>query len=229
MCRFLWSLFRQNIYFVIGVILGLGLSLLLTPIVDSDCFFSVHFNNEESRVLTSHKDDDYEPRINLAGKPQKAQKTPQTLIRPRYFSTELGIKDKLFIGILTKADTLVEYAVALNKTVAHLVDKIMYFIDAPSAQRLNVSTLKLPGIVGFTDTREILKPFHVLKYIIDNFLEEFDFFFIVRDTTYIRGRDLYNFVKKVSVSQDVYLGTPAEGQSEFCSLGKLMKWIKHDI
>lgn len=218
MIRFFLTLCRQNIYFVIGVILGLGLSLLLTPIVDNDCFFSVDFNNEESKIISSQKDDEYEPRINLAGKPQKAQKTPQTLIRPRYFSTELGIRDKLFIGILTKADTLVNYAVALNKTVAHLVDKILYFIDAPSAQRLNVSNLKLPGIVGFTDTREILKPFHLLKYITDNFLEEFDFFFLSKDTTYIRARELYDFIKKVSVSQDVYVGSPVAGQSEFCSL-----------
>lgn len=220
MVRCVWILFRQNAYFVIGVILGLGLSLLLTPIMDNDCIFSDdHFDNEENKILTSQADDEYEPRINLAGKPQRAQKTPQTLIRPRYFSTELGIKDKLFIGIFTKPDTLVEYAVALNKTVAHLVDKIMYFIDAPSAQRLNVSTLKLPGIVGFTDAREILKPFHLLKYITDNFLEEFDFFFISRDTTYIRARELYDYVKKISVSQDVYAGTPVQGQSEYCSLG----------
>lgn len=221
MCRFFWTLCRQNIYFVIGVILGLGLSLLLTPMVDNDCFFSVHFNNEDNKLISIQKDDEYEPRINLAGKPQKAQKTPQTLIRPRYFSTELGIKDKLFIGILTKADTLVNYAVSLNKTLAHIVDKVMYFIDAPSAQRLNVSNLKLPGIVGFTDSREILKPFHLLKYITDNFLEEFDFFFLSKDTTYIRARELYEFVKKVSVSQDVYVGSPVAGQSEFCSLGML--------
>ncbi|RZF45951.1 hypothetical protein LSTR_LSTR008328 [Laodelphax striatellus] len=218
MFRFIVSLCRQNIYFIVGVILGLGLSLLLTPLIDNDCLFSIQFSSEDRQILRVHKNDDYEPRINLAGKPQKAQKTPQTLIRPRYFSTELGIKDKLFIGVLTRSETISSHAVALNKTVAHLVDKIMYFIDAPSAQRLNVSSLKLPGIVGFTDTRDILKPFHLLKYLTDNFLEEYDFFFISKDTTYIRARNLYDFVKKVSVSEEVYAGTETAEQSGFCSL-----------
>lgn len=220
MLRILWSIFRQNTYFIIGLIIGLGLSILLIPLVETDCIGGA--SRRVGPRIHSHKTDDYEPRINLAAKPKMALKPGDTLVRPRFYTTELGIRDKLFIGVVTTPETIGTLGVAQNKTTAHLVDKIMYFIDAPSAQKINVSSLKLPGIVGFTDTRDVLKPFHLIKYISDNFLEDYDYFFISRDSTYIQARSLYEFAKKVSVSEDVYCGNPSatDKDSTYCSLGK---------
>lgn len=222
MFRILWSIFRQNTYFIIGLIIGLGLSILLIPLVETDCI-----GGASRRVrprIHSHKSDDYEPRINLAAKPKMALKSGDTLVRPRFYTTELGIKEKLFVGVLTTPQSIGTLGLAMNKTTAHLVDKIMYFIDAPSAQKINVSSLKLPGIVGFTDTRDVLKPFHLIKYIADNFLEDYDYFFITRDSTYIQARSLYEFAKKISVSEDVYCGNPSatDKASKHCSLGKYL-------
>lgn len=103
----------------------------------------------------------------------------------------------------------------LNKTVAHLVDKIRYFISIPEGTKPNVS---LSGIVGFTDTRSILKPFHVLKYITDNYLEDYDFYYLIKDTSYVNARKLIRLIDKISVSQNVYMGIPSEIET-YCSLG----------
>lgn len=60
-------------------------------------------------------------------------------------------------------------ATAFNKTAAHLVNKIKFFIHADNVK----TNFKLKNIVGFTDTRENYRPFHVLKYIADNYVEDY--------------------------------------------------------
>uniref|UniRef100_A0A1B6C963 Hexosyltransferase n=1 Tax=Clastoptera arizonana TaxID=38151 RepID=A0A1B6C963_9HEMI len=217
MLRIVWSIFRQNTYFIIGIVAGLGLSFLLIPLVETDCI------GETSRRIRprvhSFDPEEYEPRINLAGKPKIEVVKDNVLIRPKFYATELGVREKLFIAVLTTPETISNLGIALNKTAAHLTSKIMFFIDAPSAQKINVSSLKLPGIVGFTDTREILKPFHLIKYILDNFLEDYDFFFIIKDSAYINIKNLYNFVNKISISEDAHVGQPTPNDdNSFCSL-----------
>ncbi|XP_046388565.1 chondroitin sulfate synthase 2 [Ischnura elegans] len=215
---------RQNTIFFVGLCVGISVSLIFTPFMEDECFFSVKNPKgvysehvAKRRSLSSDVDkDDFEPQINFAGKPKKALKTPQTLVRPRYYSTELGIREKLFVGVLTSKNNIYAYGVPINKTVAHIVDKIMFFTDAPGPVKLNVS---MPGILGFADTRAILKPFHALKYVMDNLLDEFDYFYFVNDKAYIKARKLYETVGRISVSKDVHMGSPRPGgHSAYCSL-----------
>jgi hypothetical protein len=230
MFPFISTLCRQNKYFLIGLFSGILAGLILTPILEDDCLFNENGEGHasdhlsRSRSLSSDSDirEDYEPRINVAGKPKKAQKTSNLLNRPRYYSTELGIREKLFVGILSSQHNVSTRGVALNKTIAHLVDKVMFFIDAPGPRKLNIS---MPGgIVGFTDTRKLLKPFHMLKYITDNYLDEFDFYFLVKDTTYVKARQLYEMVQGISVSEDVHAGSGKRDEhTSFCSLGMDVK------
>lgn len=200
-----------NVYLIIGVSIGLSLSITLIP-VDTD------YPNDSTEYLmqdTNYQDDldEYEPKINI-NKPQQAQKVSKTLIRPRYYSTELGIREKLFIGVITSQQFLYSRDIAINKTVAHIVDKVRYFISIPEGTKPNVT---LPGIVGFTDTRSILKPFHTMKYIIDNYLENYDYYFLIKDVSYINVKQLVRFVTKISVSQNVHLGVTGDIPN-YCSL-----------
>ncbi|KAJ9598451.1 hypothetical protein L9F63_010847, partial [Diploptera punctata] len=226
MLSFISTLCRQNKYFLVGLCFGIFVSFILTPMLENGCLFNEisqkiprdHLSHSRTLNSDSNKPgDEYEPRINIAGKPKKAQKTPNLLNRPRYYSTELGIREKLFISILSSQHDVSIRGVALNKTIAHLVDKVMFFIDAPGTRKLNIS---MPGgIVGFTDTRQILKPFHMLKYITDNYLDEFDFFFLIKDTTYIKAHRLYEVVQGISVSEDVHAGNGKKDEhTSYCSL-----------
>ncbi|XP_012278166.1 chondroitin sulfate glucuronyltransferase [Orussus abietinus] len=209
--RVFLSYCRTNKYLIIGICLGLSLSLFLSP---------HRAENEKERTLpvqTTHLFsfiDEYEPRLNVETKPQHAQKAAKVFVRPRYYSTELGMRDKLFVGIITSLDYLHSRAIALNKTIAHIVDKVRYFITIPEGMKPNVS---IPGIVGFTDTRTVLKPFHVIKYINDNYLEDYDYYYLVKDSTYINARKLKDIVSKISVSQDVHMGVSSEIEA-LCSL-----------
>lgn len=200
-------------YLIVGICLGLSMSLLFAPIEINDCN-----DLSDSLPFPSRQDfiDDYEPKINIKEKPQQAQKTPKSFVRPRYYSTELGIREKLFVGIIASREYLHSRGVALNKTISHLVDKMRFFISIPEGTKPNVT---LPGIVGFTDTRSLLKPFHVMKYITDNYLEDYDYYFLVKDTGYVNARKLRDLVEKLSVSHDIHLGISSEVDN-YCSLGE---------
>lgn len=211
---------RQNFYLIVGVTIGLLFSVIVGPLLETGCLFSISILESDSNsVIVS---DEYEPHINLAGKPQRAQKIPQTLLRPRYYSTELGIREKLFVGILANPASVDGLAVAVNKTVTHWVDKTIFFVDTASGPKLNVPLMKIPGIVGFTDTRSILKPFHMVKYIADNYLDEYEFFMLIKDNTYLNADKLMDLVKQVSVSEDVYASGTIIA-TNYCSLGKISR------
>ena len=201
-----------NIYLIIGLSIGLSLSMISVPIDKNDYDIKteqlIHYSNDQEDL------DEYEPKININSKPQQAQKVPKTLVRPRYYSTELGIREKLFVGVITSQQYLHSRDIAINKTIAHIVDKIRYFISIPEGTKPNVT---LPGIVGFTDTRSILKPFHTLKYIIDNYLENYDYYLLMKDVSYVNARKLVESVAKISVSQSIHMGVLGDIPS-YCSL-----------
>ena len=204
-------IYGAHLYFVFGIFIGITLCLIFSY---TDCDFENNYGNNQ----IEKNDDEYEPVINLAGKPMKAHKTPQSIIRPRYYSTELGIRAKLFVGVLTNKKNILKTGIGFNRTVGHLVDKLMFFIESVGSEKLNIS---LPGVVGFTDTRTILRPFHTIKYITDTFLEEYDYFFLVSDASYVNARKLKDIANKISVSQNIHLGSILkEDNSIYCSLGR---------
>lgn len=94
-------------------------------------------------------------------------------------------------------------ATAINRTTAHLVNKIKFFINADNVK----ANYNLKNIVGFTDTRENLRPFHIIKYIGDNYLDDFDNFFLIQDDVYIDARKLKKVLTQISITFDLYMGT----------------------
>lgn len=121
------------------------------------------------------------------------------------------------MGILTSEEKISTQAVHLNATIGHLIDKVKFFIAAQSKLK---TKFNLSGIVGFTDTRHKYKPFQIVKYISDSFLLDYDYYFLINDYSYINIRALKDVVSKISVSMNVYLGTPVP-ESSFCNLGEL--------
>lgn len=214
--KYLRYTIRNNLFLIIGILFGVTITVFTLELLENKCVL------EETLQLPvngeQENEESYEPRINLAGKPLKAQKTPQNFVRPRYYSTELGIRDKLFVGVVTSPKTFPTLGESFNKTIYHVVNKVLYFSESDPSQRKSQTILN--GLIQFADSRLILKPFHMLKYIADNLLDEFDYFYLVNDSTYVNGRKLMKTVHSLSASQDVHLGVKIDHESSFCSLGK---------
>lgn len=194
--------------FIVGFVIGLTLTIVLPE--------DELFNFEQCPETVSQNPeymDNFQPQLNLNNKPMAAKKAVKNIVRPRYYSSELGIREKLFVGVLTSQSNINTLATAFNKTVAHLVDKIKFFINADNVR----SNFKLKNIVGFTDTRENLRPFHVLKYAADNYLNDFDYFLLVNDNVYLDARRLLEQLRHLSISFDVYMGHKVNG-SQYCDL-----------
>lgn len=182
--------------FFIGVFIGLLVTYKIQDVQDS--------NNKSSCAFNDGTDfnTEFEPKLNLVGKPMQAKKTVKNIVRPRYYTSELGIREKVFVAVLSQVDSIDTISTAFNKTTAHLVNRIKYFINADSVK----ANFRMKNIVGFTDSRENLRMYHVLKYIADNYISDFDYFFIIPDHAYLNARLLVEKLNKISISSDIYMG-----------------------
>ncbi|CAH0596826.1 unnamed protein product [Chrysodeixis includens] len=205
--RYVVSQVKHNSYFLVGLALGLWVSLVVVPLEEeagAAC----------ASALGPPPRDDYEPQREERPLGPAPRTQARTLQRPRYYSTELGMRGSLLTGVLSSEEALKSQIAALNHTTARLHPALKFFITASAMS----SVPGLANVVGFTDTREMLKPFHALKYLADNYLEEYDFFFLVSDTAFVNARRLTELVSQLSVSEDIYMGTVAEDDSHYCLL-----------
>ncbi|XP_045762759.1 chondroitin sulfate synthase 2 [Maniola jurtina] len=202
--RYVVSQVKHNSYFLVGLGIGLWLALVTVPLEEEVAACD---------TMTVAAPDEYEPQ--REERPLGSRSQPgRSVQRPRYYSTELGMRSGLLTGVLSSEEVLETRAAALNRTAARLQPALRFFITASALQ-------EAPGranVVGFTDTREMLKPFHALKYLADNYLEEYDFFFLVSDMSFVNSRRLTELVSKLSVSQDIYMGTVANDDTQYCTL-----------
>ncbi|KAG0725180.1 Chondroitin sulfate synthase 2 [Chionoecetes opilio] len=218
---------RQSTSVIIGLCVGIALSLILTPYLEEDCSGGLSSNLLSGVRVGNLRDlrssgpageDDYEPRIVLKkytkeelAKFSKAEK----LLRPRYYATELGIREKLLVAVVSGKETVSSYGISVNRTLSHYVDKLIFFIDGIGTKKLG---LNIP-IVGFKEEKPLIKVFRILSYLHENYLNEFDYFFLVTDRTYIHGRQLVRMVQRLSISQAVHMGQLLDHPGAvYCSL-----------
>uniref|UniRef100_A0A2A4J776 Hexosyltransferase n=1 Tax=Heliothis virescens TaxID=7102 RepID=A0A2A4J776_HELVI len=206
--RYVVSQVKHNSYFLVGLALGLWVSLALVPLDEAPGAAC------EAAIDAAPVADDFEPQREERPLGPAGRAGGRSVQRPRYYSTELGMRGSLLTGVLSSEEALKSQIAALNRTTARLQPALKFFITASAMS----SVPGLANVVGFTDTREMLKPFHALKYLADNYLEEYDFFFLVSDTAFVNARRLTELVSQLSVSQDIYMGTVAEDDSHYCSL-----------
>uniref|UniRef100_A0A0P4W3X9 Hexosyltransferase n=1 Tax=Scylla olivacea TaxID=85551 RepID=A0A0P4W3X9_SCYOL len=205
---------RQSTSLIIGLCVGISLSLILTPYLEEDCSGGLSHkllggvrvgNLRDLRSSGPAEEEDYEPRIILKNyskeelaKPEK----PEKLLRPRYYATELGIREKLLVAVVSSKETVSSFGVSLNRTLSHYVDKLIFFIDGFGTKKMG---LNIP-IVGFKEEKPLIKVFRILSYLNENYLNEFDYFFLVTDRTYVHGRQLVRMVQRLSISRAVHMG-----------------------
>lgn len=207
-------LFSDNVYLFLGIIIGLYVSSIFSVSTKHDCREQREIVNKTVQEVINSSINNLGPKI-LAKKPTPNDKKSK-LIRPRYYSTELGIREKLFVGVFTSEEKINTQAIHINRTIGHLVNKIKLFI---TAQYKLKTKFNLTGLVGFTDARTKYRPFQVIKYVGDVFGQDYDYYFFANDYTFINAHKLKDLVDKISVSMDVYLGVRVQDGS-YCNLGK---------
>lgn len=204
---------------VIGISLGFTLSLLSVNWTEEACYLdgkeveevtvgpdgqlkgarkpnSISTVNEES-------EEDFEPRI--VPYKQVQQSPPKKVFRAKYISTELGMRERLFVGVLTSKNTINTLGVAVNRTISHHLDTVIFFTG--------MRNRKVPHgmfVVSHGDERLIWNMFQNIKYILDHYINEYDWFYFVQDDAYTEADRIKSLVEHLSMDRELYMGSPEE-------------------
>ncbi|KAJ0070005.1 hypothetical protein NL108_000246, partial [Boleophthalmus pectinirostris] len=123
----------------------------------------------------------------------------------KYVSTELGIRERLFVGVLTSKNTLNTLAVAVNRTISHHLDIVIFFTGTRNR--------KVPHgmfVVSHGDERQIWNMYQTVKYILEHYVTEYDWFYLVQDDAYVEADRVKELVEHLSMDKQLYMGRPAE-------------------
>ncbi|MGH0139908.1 UNVERIFIED_CONTAM: hypothetical protein FKN15_004104 [Acipenser sinensis] len=207
------SLIRPIGPVVIGISLGFTLSLLSVTWVEEPCS-NPDWNQGDGVALqlggnpyslpagnleNGEKMEDFEPRI-VPYKPVQQQPPPKKM-----YSTELGIRERLFAGVLTSKNTMNTMAVAVNRTIRHHLDNVVYFTG--------MRNRKIPHgmfVVTHGDERLIWNMFQTIRYVLEHYINEYDWFYFVQDDTYSQADRIKSLVGHLSIHTDLYMGSPEE-------------------
>ncbi|KAJ8282303.1 hypothetical protein COCON_G00048220 [Conger conger] len=216
------SLIRPIGPVVIGISLGFTLSLLGVTWVEEPCDAVSKRGDEvvlvqEGNLKGARRpnsispgngengdiEEDFEPRI-VPYTPVK-QSQPKKVFRAKYISTELGIRERLFVGVLTSKNTINTLGVAVNRTISHHLDSVVFFTG--------MRNRKIPHgmfVVTHGDERLIWNMFQTVKYVLEHYISEYDWFYFVQDDTYTEADRLKALVGHLSMDRSLYMGSPEE-------------------
>ncbi|CAL1540863.1 unnamed protein product [Lymnaea stagnalis] len=210
---------------LVGLCLGMTVSMMYAPFSEDSCETFIANQDPQKMIklrdtksLDTQAEESYEPRVlpPIEESSYKIDiKAGSKFYRPKFAATELGIREKLFVAVLSSKDTLNTLAVAVNRTISQYVTKTVFFIDkkAPVVPAGMI-------IVNFDDGYNHLMPTNVFKYVIKKYGHEYDYFMFLSDKGYIRAEKVFDLVSHISVSRHVHLGAPkgVEDGKTYCSL-----------
>ncbi|XP_055363731.1 chondroitin sulfate glucuronyltransferase isoform X2 [Betta splendens] len=164
-------------------------------------FLGIRESNRDSRVGVG--DDDFQPRIVPYHKdPNKPHKK---VLRTRYIHTELGIRERLLVGVLTSRATLNTLAVAVNRTVAHHFHRTFFFTGLRSPKVPHGMT-----VVAHGDDRPVWLMYETVRHLHQHYGSDYDWFLLAQDDTYMQADRLSELVGHLSAGQDLYMGRAEE-------------------
>ena len=211
---------------LVGLCLGITVNMMYAPFSEDSCETFIANQDPQTRVkirdtgpIDDPAADMYEP-LRVDGSTDKEffldNKPAAKFYRPKYAATELGIREKILVAVLSSKDSLNTRAVAINKTLAHYVTRTVFFID----QKASIPPPPGMLIVNFGDGYNHLLPISVLKYVGAKYGHDYDYFMFITDKGYVRAEKVMDLVSHISVSKHVHLGSPigVEQGNAFCSI-----------
>merc|ERR1711892_629059 len=208
---------------LIGLLLGLALSVMRAPLQNIsscatiDANLDVSDGGSEMRLQPEavpafsddEPEDDFEPKIitdpNLKPKVE-LEANKRKVVRSRYISTELGIRERLVSAVLTQEDTVHDMAVAVNKTLSHHLQKLLFFFGTGENPFKSQPQPQGMNIVVHSETEPIKVLYQTLYYLYQHYQDIYDWFFISTDKTYVAGYKVNDMINHMSITRKLYMG-----------------------
>ena len=130
-------------------------------------------------------------------------------LRPRTIAKELGTRELIIIGVMTADKFLDTRAKAVFETWGKQVPgKLQFFSSGTSKTKLPV--VRLPGVSD--SYPPVKKSFMMMKYLHDNYINQYEWFMRADDDVYVRTDKLANFLHSLNSSDDLHLGHAGIGK-----------------
>ena len=118
-------------------------------------------------------------------------------------------KKLIFVGVMTAEKFLDNRAKAVYETWAKdIPGTVMFFASSGSTEK-SLPVVSLNGVDDSYPPQR--KSLMMLKYMHDNFIDEYEWFLRSDDDVYIRAEKLENFLHTFNSSEDLYLGQAGTG------------------
>ena len=137
------------------------------------------------------------------------------------FGTVEPNKRLVMVGVMTARKLLSTRAHMIYSTWAKRVPgKVHFFSSADSVSEISDDQLPLVALPGVDDTYPPQKKsFMMLKFIYDNYADQFEWFMRMDDDVYVRTERLEAFLNSINSSQPLLIGQPGQGNDQ--EFGKL--------
>ncbi|XP_030638164.1 chondroitin sulfate synthase 2 [Chanos chanos] len=232
------SLIRPIGPIIVGISLGFTLSLLSVTWVDESCGADEIGAAEEvlpqpgslkgarkpssisaGTTENGNVEEEFEPKIVPYNKPAQPS-PPKKVFRAKYVSTELGIRERLFVGVISSKSTLNTMAVAVNRTLNHHLDGRLTFFTGTRIRKAPHGMF----VVAHGDDQPVLNMFQTVRYLLEHHVSDYDWFYLVQDDTYTQPDRLKTLAGHLSMGLHLYMGRPeefigGEAQGKFCHGG----------
>ena len=140
-----------------------------------------------------------------------SERLPITKVRPKTISEELVLRKTLFIGVVTAEKLLNTRGKAIFETWGKSAPMITFF----SAEGESKTTLPVVSLPGVDDTYPPQKKvYRMLKYMHDNYINEYNWFLRADDDVYVRVPQLIQFLNTVDPNKMIYMGQPGMGKPQ---------------
>lgn len=121
-------------------------------------------------------------------------------------------KTLIFVGVMTAAKYLETRAEAVYRTWGmELPGKIIFFSSEQSQTR-SVPLVPLKGVDDRYPPQK--KSFRMLKYMYDNYIDQFEWFLRADDDVYIRAERLEQFLRSIDSTKPQFIGQAGRGNNE---------------
>lgn len=125
-------------------------------------------------------------------------------------------REFLYVGVVAAEHLLPTRAHAVHSTWGAHASKLSFFSKlSPGNKYPKQAGLDVIALPGVDDTYPPQKKvFMMLKYMHDNFIDDYDWFMRADDDVYVRVDKLMKFLSRFNASEGLYIGQPGMGKKE---------------
>lgn len=139
---------------------------------------------------------------------------------PDRLTEEIPTRQTLLVVVVTSVTQLMTQTLAIQGTWAPQATQVVYFIgevDQMPHLPHGMDVVELEGVDDEMGTWE-LKEISAIKFLIDHYLEQIEWFLIVSDETYVVTENLEGRLNRLDARLPVYMGQPGDLSSNGKSL-----------